>query len=362
MEKVDCLVIGAGVIGLAIARQLQLAGREAVLVERHPQFGMETSSRNSEVIHAGIYYPVGSLKARLCVRGRALLYDYCQTRNVPHKRLGKLIVATCPTELAQLATYLERAQRNGVDDLDLLDADAVRQLEPELSVCGGLLSPSTGIVDSHSLMFHLAADIESAGGALVYRSEVAQLLRSADGVVAVFNGGYRLQARHLINCAGLQAAAIAGGLADRQPVQTEQRFCKGHYYFYSGASPFGRLVYPVAMAGGLGIHVTLDMTGQVRFGPDVRWVDQLSYEFDDSQRHTFIEAIRRYYPDLDASRLTEGYTGIRPKNVPEGAPDGDFVIQRQLIGRGSATHLLGIESPGLTAALAIAEQVAGYFA
>ncbi len=358
MDSINCLVIGAGVVGLAVARELQRAGCETVVVERHPRFGMETSSRNSEVIHAGIYYAPGSLKAQLCVRGKALLYDYCRSHGVSCNRIGKLIVATTHAELALLENYRTRAQANGVDDLQLLDVDELTTMEPAIAACGGLLSPSTGIVDSHALMASLAAEFERAGGTLVYRSEVVQLQRAGDGVAATLADGYRLSTRHVVNCAGLQAPLLASwlGLDEFAPVPVP-RYCKGHYYQYVGASPFNRLIYPVAVAGGLGVHVTLDLAGQVRFGPDVRWVDEPDYAFDDSQQQRFVDAIRRYYPELDEARLLPGYTGLRPKIFPEGARDEDFVLRLQRIGSGAAIHLLGIESPGLTAALAIAERV-----
>ncbi len=361
MERVGAVVVGAGVVGLAVARELQLAGCETFVVERHPRFGMECSSRNSEVIHAGIYYQPGSLKAELCVRGKALLYDYCRTRGVPFRRLGKIIVATQPAELATLAGYRARALANGVDDLRELDADELRAMEPALSACGGLLSPGTGIVDAHALMTALAADFERAGGTLVCRSEVVGLRREAggggDGVVVELADGYRLFAERFVNSAGLRAPELAGWLGV-DGFASGPGWCKGHYYQYSGPSPFRHLVYPVAVAGGLGIHVTLDLAGQLRFGPDVRWVERPDHDFDDSQRFRFVEAIRRYYPGLDESRLIAGYTGIRPKIVPPGAPDGDFV----LLSQPGVVHLLGIESPGLTACLAIAERVRGLLA
>lgn len=346
------MVVGAGVVGLAVARELQLAGYDTLVIERHAQFGTETSSRNSEVIHAGIYYPPGSLKARLSVRGKALLYDYCRRRGVPFQRIGKLIVATQPDQMQTLTAYQSRAAANGVEDLRLLDRAELQAMEPSVSAMAALHSPSSGIVDSHALMAALAADFDNAGGTLVCRSEVVALQASADGVVVTLADGYRLLAERLINSAGLRALQLAhwlgvDGFGSAPP------YCKGHYYHYTGPTPFRHLVYPVAVAGGLGIHVTLDLAGQVRFGPDVRWVDTPDYHFDDSRRHHFVEAIRRYFPDVDETRLTPGYTGIRPKIVAPGSPDGDFVVRRSA----EAVHLLGIESPGLTAALALAEQV-----
>lgn len=355
MESIDTLVVGAGVVGLATARALQRSGRDVLVVERQPQFGSETSARNSEVIHAGIYYPPGSLKARLCVRGRTLLYDYCRTRAIAHRRLGKLIVATAPAEREQLQQYASRARANGVDDLHVLSAAETRALEPAVQACGALLSPGTGIVDAHALMTALLADFEAAGGTLACATELTSVAAIDGGIVATFADGYRLRTDHLVNCAGLDAPALAAQLGLARSAGPP--YCKAHYYHYRGPSPFSRLIYPVAVKGGLGIHVTLDLAGQLRFGPDVRWVANRDYRFDDSRRAAFIAAIARYFPALDPTRLEPAYTGIRPKLVGPDEPDGDFVIELQRFDRARAVHLLGIESPGLTAALALADEV-----
>ena len=348
------MVIGAGVVGLAVGRELARAGCEVLVLERHELIGAEISSRNSEVIHAGIYYPTGSVKAKTCVRGKALLYKHCETYNVPHQRLGKIIVATAPGQLETLKAYRRQALVNGVGELPWLTRADVLAIEPEVDAVAGVYSESTGIIDSHAFMLSLLGDIEAAGGTIAYLTEVTDLEQAATGV-RVRCGDFDLDADIVINAAGLAAPAMAARLgADHVGY-----YAKGHYYTLSGKSPFKRLVYPVAQTGGLGVHVTLDLAGQARFGPDVVWQEDEDYGFDADQFGAFVEAIRRYYPGLDESRLNPGYTGIRPKLAPAGEPARDFVIE------GPADHgipgfvsLLGIESPGLTASLAIAERVA----
>ncbi|HEX7035979.1 MAG TPA: NAD(P)/FAD-dependent oxidoreductase [Pseudomonadales bacterium] len=354
-EKADVVVIGAGVVGLACARALAETGRDVVVLERHRGIGMETSSRNSEVIHAGIYYPTGSRKARLCVAGKRLLYDYCASHGVPYRRCGKIIAATSDEQLGVLRDYQTQAERNGAGRLRWLSAGEVAALEPAVRAVGGVLSESTGIVDSHAFMVALRGDLEAAGGMIAFETEVQGLDAGRDGLL-VRTADFALGARAVVNAAGLEAPVVARWLCADVPAAS---YAIGHYYVYEGASPFSRLVYPVAEAGGLGVHVTLDLGGQVRFGPDVRWIDRICYDFDDSQRERFEAAIRCYFPDLDPARLQPGYTGIRPKLGPPGAPAADFRID------GPAAHgvpglinLLGIESPGLTASLAIAEEVA----
>ena len=357
-ESCDVVVIGAGVVGLAVGRELALAGREVVVLERHELIGSETSSRHSEVIHAGIYYSTGSVKAETCVRGKALLYDYCTSHAVPHARIGKIIVVTAESHFETLRGYREQARENGVGDLPWLDAAEVARLEPAVRCLGGIYSESTGIVDSHALMLSLQGDLEAHGGVVSLCTEVTGLRRHGDGV-AVACGDYELAAATVVNSGGLSAPRLAGAV---QPSPRGRRyegfFAKGHYYALSGKSPFSHLVYPVAESGGLGVHVTVDLAGQARFGPDVVWIDAADYDFDSANRDRFVAAIRRYYPALDEALLHPSYTGIRPKIVPAGAPAGDFVIE------GPAEHgvpglvnLLGIESPGMTAALAIAERV-----
>lgn len=358
----DSLVIGAGVVGLAIARELQLRGRQVVLAEREAHFGMGTSSRNSEVIHAGIYYPAGSLKARLCVEGRDLLYAYCAARGVPHRRIGKVIVAVADDEVAALEDYDRSARANGVDNLRFLDGAEVRALEPEVRAVAGLLSPATGIIDSHAYMQTLLNDFEGAGGIWLRATPVLDAEVAGDSGLLVRLGdeeGTVVRVRSLVNSAGLEACGVAARIGGLVPAHVPRpHYAIGHYYLLSGRSPFGRLVYPIAPAGGLGVHVTLDMAGAVRFGPDVRWIDGIDYRFDDSQRAQFVDAIRRYYPGLDEDRLQTGYTGIRPKITGPDGGNADFLIQGPADhGVAGLVNLFGIESPGLTSSLAIARHV-----
>ena len=354
-DRLDCLVIGAGAVGLAVARELALRGREVIVAERAEVIGGESSSRNSEVIHAGIYYPRGSLKARACVLGKALLYDYCAAHQVAHRRCGKIIVATSEPQLETLRGYCASALANGAGALEWLDQNAVRELEPAVVALAGVHSPSTGIIDAHGFMQSLLGELEGSGGAVALNAQVTRMDRNGDRLrVAV--QGYELDASWVINSAGLEAPNVARMLGPDVPAAY---YARGRYYAYSGPSPFRRLVYPVAEPGGLGVHVTLDLGGQARFGPDVCWIDRIDYGFDDSQREAFIEAIRRYYPALDASKLHPGYTGIRPKITPPEAPAADFRIDGPAVhGVSGLVNLLGIESPGLTASLAIAQAVA----
>ncbi len=354
-ERVDCVIVGAGVVGLAVGRALATRGLEVIVVERSELIGSETSSRNSEVIHAGIYYPTNSLKARLCVDGKRLLYAYCASHQVPHQRCGKIIVATQEAQLETLAAYQRQALDNGAGELRLLAADEIHELEPEVRAIAGVLSESTGIIDSHALMLSLHGELEHHGGMVAFNTEVEDLVVLSDGIRVTTNA-LPLEARWLINCAGLQAPELSKRLTAEVP---RARYALGHYYAYSGKAPFSRLVYPVAAAGGLGVHVTLDLGGQARFGPDVRWIDAVDYTFDDNHRAEFLTAIRRYFPAVDESRLHPSYTGIRPKIVGPGEPAADFRIDGPTQhGVPGFVQLLGIESPGLTASLAIAERVA----
>lgn len=353
-ESVDVVVIGAGVVGLACARALALCGREVLVLERHSLIGSETSSRNSEVIHAGIYYPTGSLKARLCVEGKARLYAYCAERGVPHRRCGKIIVATADEQLGTLRDYQAHAARNGAGDLAWLDRDAVRALEPAVSAIAGIHSPTTGIIDSHAFMLALQGDLEAAGGLVVLNAEVSGLTRDGAGI-CVETEAMALSARLVVNSAGLAAPMLARRLDTQAP---NGWFARGRYYGYAGPAPFSRLVYPVAEGAGLGVHVTVDLAGQVRFGPDVEWIDTIDYTFDDTPRDAFHAAISRYFPAVERERLLPGYTGIRPKISPPGATAADFRIDGPSAhGVSGLINLLGIESPGLTASLAIAEWV-----
>jgi L-2-hydroxyglutarate oxidase LhgO len=360
-ESVECVVIGAGVVGLAVARALARAGIEVMVLEREYGIGFETSSRNSEVIHAGIYYPRGSLKARACVAGREMLYAYCAERGVPHKRLGKLIVACEESELALLDGIRARALANGVDDLEFIGANALHGLEPALAAIGGLVSPSTGIIDSHALMLAYQGDAEAAGAMVVFRAPVEGGRVTADGFELRVGGteAMQLSCRYLVNSAGLYAPALARRIADIPASSIPRDYlCRGVYFTLTGRAPFSHLIYPVPEKAGLGVHLTLDLAFQARFGPDVEWIDKVDYTVDPRRGDSFYAAIRRYWPDLPDGALQPGYAGIRPKIVGPGEAAGDFVVQ------GPAEHgipglvnLYGIESPGLTASLALAEHV-----
>lgn len=366
MDRVDCIVVGAGVIGLAAAREMATRGREVVVLEAESAVGTHTSSRNSEVIHAGIYYPAGSLKARLCVRGKNMLYEYCRARDIRHRRIGKLIVATVSGEVGALEKYQAQAVANGVNDLRWLDADEVARLEPEVRCVAGLFSPSTGILDSHEYLLALQADIERAGGSVVCHSPVGAIDASGDGFAVSVGGAseFRVAAATLVNAAGLWATDVARAIRGIDPdTVPEAYFARGHYFSLSGKAPFRHLVYPVAGTAGLGIHLTLDVAGQARFGPDVQWIESIDYSFAGPRTSQFAAAIRRYYPALDERRLTEGYTGIRPKLCGPGSAPADFLIQGPADhGLAGLVQLFGIESPGLTASLAIAERVADQLA
>jgi L-2-hydroxyglutarate oxidase LhgO len=360
-DDLDCVVIGAGVIGLAVARNLALAGRQVVVLEAEAAVAMHTSSRNSEVIHAGIYYPQGSLKGRLCVEGRRQLYEYCAEHRIPHRRLGKLIVACDEAEMGMLQEYAASARGHGVTDLRPLSIAEVTRLEPAVRCRGGLLSPSTGIVDSHAFILALLADLEAAGGVVVCRSRVVHVDIGQKGFAVRLEGDDgAVSCATLINAAGLWASEVAASMRQFPPGRIPATYlAKGHYFSLQGTSPFGRLVYPVAGGGGLGVHVTLDTSGVARFGPDIAPVDSVDYGFDETRKGVFVEAIRRYYPDLQPDRLVPGYTGIRPKIVAPGQPPADFLIQGpDDHGVRGLVNLFGIESPGLTAALPLAETVA----
>ncbi len=357
-DTVECVVIGAGVVGLACAAELARRGREVVVLEQHRQIGTETSSRNSEVIHAGIYYPKDSLKATLCVAGKALLYAHCDEHHVPVRRCGKIIVATEAAQLETLRGYQRSAKANGVAPLRWLTASQVRSLEPEVVSVGGVYSDSTGIIDSHAYMESLVGVVESGSGAIAFDTRLEAGAINGVGVRLVTDS-VELEAKVVINAAGLHAPDVARRLPHGDVRLPLAHFAKGHYYTLSGRSPFEHLVYPIAEAGGLGVHVTIDLGGQAKFGPDVSWIDSVDYAFDDSRRSAFIEAIRRYYPGIDPTRLTPGYTGIRPKIVDASGGAADFLILGPAEhGVAGVVHLLGIESPGLTASLAIANAVA----
>ena len=361
MERLDALVIGAGVLGLAVARALALAGREVTVLEAEARYGMHASSRNSEVIHAGIYYPTGSLKARACVAGRDMLYRYCVERGIAHRRVGKLLIAAHPDEVPVLMRYLDTARANGVHDLRELEHAEWRELEPEVEAVAAVLSPSTGIVDSHALMTSLLGDLEHARGTLVCNSPVTGGVVTREALVLEVGGAehVRIACRLLVNCAGLRAPEVALALGVPHECVPAAHFARGHWFALAGASPFRRLVYPMPEAGGLGIHVTLDLAGQARFGPDVQWIEGIDYSFPDGREAAFRRAIARYYPGIATRELRPTQCGIRAKTAGPGEPAQDFRID------GPAQHgipglvnLFGIESPGLTASLALAELVA----
>ncbi len=358
----DCVVVGAGVVGLAVARGLALTGREVVVLEAEGLIGSHTSSRNSEVIHAGIYYPAGSAKARLCVRGRELLYRHCETHGVPHRRLGKIIVATDAGQVADLAEIDAAARRNGVADLAPLTATDLARLEPDLRGVAGLLSPSTGIVDSHALMLSYQGEAEDRGAAVAFRTSLAAAHSVPGGFEIEATSGadrHRLRTRLLVNAAGLFAGAVAGRIDGLAPAHRRQvHYCKGNYFGAVGRVPFTRLIYPVPERDGLGVHLTLDLAGRGRFGPDTEWIPSLDYGLDPGRARPFYEAVRRYWPALRDGALVPDYTGIRPKLFPQGGPTTDFVIEGpETHGLPGLVNLFGIESPGLTASLAIAEEV-----
>jgi L-2-hydroxyglutarate oxidase LhgO len=366
MDKVDCIVIGAGVVGMAIARAIALTGREVVVLEMEAEIGSHTSSRNSEVIHAGIYYPPDSLKAKYCLQGKARLYDYCQAKGIAHRKIGKLILATSKNEINTLKNYQQRATQNGLHDLQWLNANEIADLEPSVRCKAGLLSPSTGILDSHEMLLSLLADIEAGGGSVICRSRVTAVRKRRRGFTIQVSGteGFEIDAELVVNSAGLWAPEVADMIASESGAQAPgYHFAKGHYFSLSGQSPFRHLIYPVATTGGLGVHVTMDLSGHARFGPDVQWIDSIDYDFSAGRKPAFAQAIREYYPEIDESRLTEGYTGIRPKLSGPGESAADFSIHGvEHHGIEGLVHLYGIESPGLTASLAIADQVAATIA
>ncbi len=362
LERIECAVIGAGVVGLAVARRLARAGIEVVVLEAAETIGSETSSRNSEVIHAGIYYPKDSLKARSCIAGKEALYPYCEDHGVGHRRCGKIIVATEDSQLAELAALKDRAANNGVTDLQWLSTAEVAELEPAVFCVGALLSPSTGIIDSHGLMLAYQGDAEAAGAVIAFHAPVHSARIADDGIVLDVAGvePMAIKADRVVNAAGLSAQALARKMAGL-PKQTVPKdyLCKGNYYTLAGRPPFTRPIYPVPEKAGLGVHVTVDLAGQVRFGPDVEWIDEIDYDVDPGRADAFYEAVRRYYPALADGAIQPGYAGIRPKLQAPGEPAADFMVQGPSVhGIDGLVHLYGIESPGLTASLALADRVA----
>ena len=372
MERVDCVVVGAGVIGLAIAREMALQGRETILLERESAFGTVSSARNSEVIHAGIYYPKDSLKAKLCVEGNRLLYEYCRSHQVATQPYGKLIVATDATQLDDLQAILYKAQNNHVPAIKIISGEEAKLLEPQLQCVAAILSLSTGIVDSHGFMLSLLGGFEDAGGMVAYQSPLMSAKpigeNAKDGFELEIGGadGMKLHTKILINCAGMSAPAVAQKIAGLpQQYIPKAYFAKGNYFSLSGKSPFSHLIYPIPEPGGLGVHLTLDMGGQAKFGPDVQWLeiateDQVDYTVDPKRGEGFYEAVRRYWPQLKDGTLQPDYSGVRAKIVPPNTPAGDFYFN------GPNDHelqrlfnLYGFESPGLTSSLAIAKHLEG---
>jgi len=359
MDRVDAVVIGAGVVGLAVARELAMAGREVVILDAEDAIGTHTSSRNSEVIHAGIYYPKGSLKARSCVEGRHLLYEYCASHGVPHRRCGKLIVATTEQQLGELNAIRDKAHANGVTDVDWIAKEEVARMEPELFCMGALHSPSTGIIDSHALMLAYLGDAEVHGAMLALKSGLSRARLRHGGFELEVEGAETIACGMLINSAGLRAPTVAKSIEGYPAEMAPGEFyAKGNYYSLSRKNPFKRLIYPVPEPGGLGVHVTLDLAGQARFGPDVEWIDRINYDVDPRRAERFYAAIRRYWPGLPDGALAPGYAGIRPKTAGPKDPAPDFEIQGpRKHGVPGLVQLFGIESPGLTASLALARTV-----
>jgi L-2-hydroxyglutarate oxidase LhgO len=362
MERVDAVVVGAGVVGLAVARALALAGREVIILDAAEGIGTETSSRNSEVIHAGIYYPPGSLKARFCLAGRLALYAYCAERGIPHARCGKLLVATAEPQVSKLDAIEAQAAANGVTDLRRLSAGEARSMEPALRCVAACLSPSTGIVDSHAFMLALQGDAEAHSAAIAFKSPLQRGRVRANGILLEVGGVEPMQvlARTVVNSAGLHAPRVAASIQGFPTAQVPPTYyAKGNYYSLVGRAPFSRLIYPMPNEAGLGVHITIDLGGQARFGPDVEWIDRIDYDVDPRRADSFYAAIRDYWPGLRDGQLAPGYAGIRPKVVGPTEKAADFVVQGpREHGVPGLVNLFGIESPGLTAALAIADYVA----
>jgi L-2-hydroxyglutarate oxidase LhgO len=362
MDNVDVIIIGAGVVGLAITAKISATFKNVLIIDKNHSFGEETSSRNSEVIHAGIYYPENSFKAKFCVEGKNKLYQYCQERHIPHQRLGKLIVAHGVSEEAYLAKALKQAQLNHVDDLSWVDCEKLKKTIPELSATAALISPSTGIIDVHSYMQTLLAEAQHNNAQFVGQTSFIKAEPSNKGFnVTLESQGEEItiHCRYLINSAGLHATKVAKNIISLSPMHIpELYYCRGHYFSYQGKSPFKQLIYPVPTDHGLGIHASLDVGGQLKFGPDTQYINELNYQVSEALKQKFVQAIQRYFPKLDPDRIQPAYAGIRPKL--EGPNDGfkDFSIQDKSVhGLTGLINLFGIDSPGLTSSLAIADAV-----
>ena len=372
MDQVDCVVIGAGVVGLAVAREMALQGRETILLERESAFGTISSARNSEVIHAGIYYPKDSLKAKLCVEGNRMLYEYCRTHHVATQPYGKLIVASDDSQLDDLQAILYKAQQNQVPEIKMITGDQAKAMEPELNCAAAVLSASTGIVDSHGFMLSLLGGFEDAGGMIAYQSPLINAKPIGENAKYGFEleiggaDGMKIKTKLLINCAGMSAPAIAKKIEGLKEDQIPKAyFAKGNYFSLSGKSPFKHLIYPIPEPGGLGVHLTLDMGGQAKFGPDVEWLEideesQIDYTVNPKRGEGFYEAVRRYWPGLKDNALQPDYSGVRAKIVPPNSPAGDFCFNTPKDhGLEGLFNLYGFESPGLTSSLAIAKHLEG---
>jgi L-2-hydroxyglutarate oxidase LhgO len=362
VSDIDCIVIGAGVIGLAVGRALARDGRSVAILETERQFGMHTSSRNSEVIHAGIHYEPGSLKARLCVSGKELLYRYCSRRGIDHRRCGKFTVATTEAQVNALRGMDAHARACGVMDLELIDSDHARRMEPALRCVAALSSPSTGIIDSHAYMQSLLADAEGCGADISYQTTVTSLRPTDSGTAVYIEGSDEpaATARWIINAAGLHAQRVAAAI-DGFPAQHVPKiyYARGNYFTLSGRAPFRRLIYPVGHQGWLGIHMTVDLAGAARFGPDLEWIPDVDYSVDPNRAQSFYESIRRYWPQLQDGQLQPAYAGVRPKLSGPGEPAKDFLISGpEQHGVAGIVNLFGMESPGLTSSLAVGDLVA----
>src|SRR5262249_12618555 len=358
------LVVGAGVVGLAVARAAALAGHEVIVAEAASAIGTGVSSRNSEVIHAGLYYPTGSKRAYHCPRGRRMLYEFCASHGVPHRNCGKLVVATNESEIPRLDAVYKQAAINGVEGIEIIDGAAAKRLEPALACLAAMRSPTTGIVASHRLMLALRGDLEDGGGVVAFNTPIERLAQTRGGWEVYFGGSdpQSITVDAVINSAGLGAQRLAGA-TDGYPSERVPRLvlAKGNYFGFAGRPAFSRLIYPVPVPGGLGVHVTLDLAGRMRFGPDVQWIEQENYDVDATRADAFYARIRDYWPGLPDNSLAADYAGIRPKLTGPGEPAADFMIEgSHEHGLPRLVHLFGIESPGLTSALSLSEEVVGY--